>query len=406
MSKDVRDGIGARVASFRKLAGYTQSEFAEYANISLGGIRKVERGERLPTHGWLAAAARVLQVTVEDLTGQPYRGQEPADERVHAPIAAIRAVARSYDIPPDWATRPRPLSEIARDVQRAAHYRAGAHYTKLGQVLPALLEELTAAVHHHTGKPKREAARLLSSAYYMAHSLTYRLGYPDLAAQLDDRLRWAADLSGDPLTVALAQWSRAGGFQTAREYGKGLRLLADARDELDDVGLVSPAAVTLMGSLRLREATLASRARDEAATQEHFEAAALLADRVPDGADRVHYHLTFGPTNVAVHDVAAQVELRRPEEAAKKARLLHIPPALPRTRAGHHHIDAARAFLAAGDRDDALASLQQARQVAPQQTRYHPMARETARLLAKEYRTVTNDVRSLLHWMTSAPLSS
>ncbi|MDT3398291.1 helix-turn-helix transcriptional regulator [Streptomyces sp. B1866] len=398
------ESSGARIASYRKLAGYTQREFAEHAHLSLGSVRKVERGERLPTYGFLHTAARTLAVSVEELTGQPYRGQCRADERVHAPVAAIRTVARAYDLPSACRTGSRPLEEIAADVGAATRHRAAARYTRLGLALPALLEELTAAVHRLDGEEKRRAAKLLASCYYMAHCLAYRLGYADLASLLEDRQRWAAELSGDALSVALARWSRAGGFQAAREYGAGLRLLADARNELaEQVGAApSPTAVTLLGSLRLREVTLASRARNEQATAHHLEQAERLAGQVHGGADRVHYHLTFGPVNTAVHEVAAQVELRHPEIAAGKARALRLPPSLPRTRRGHHHIDAARAFLAAGDREAALAALQQAREVAPQQTRYHPMAREAVRVLAGQYRKVGQDVRALAAWMGSA----
>ncbi|MER5973042.1 helix-turn-helix transcriptional regulator [Streptomyces sp. NPDC002055] len=403
MPNHADESIGARIASYRNLAGYTQREFAEHSHLSLGNIRKVERGERLPTHGFLATVARTLAVSVEELTGQPYRGQQPSDEKAHAPIAAIRAVVRAFDLPPEWRTTPRPLADIAGDLEDATRHRAAARYTRLGRALPELLEELTAAVHLLEGDKKLQAAKMLASAYYMAHCLAYRLGYADLAGQLDDRQRWAAGISADPLTVALAQWSRAGGFQAAREYGAGLRLLDHARDQLsEEAGTSSSSVVTLLGSLRLREATLASRARDVQATEHHLAEASRLAVRIPDQTDRVHYHLTFGPANVAVHDIAAQVELKNADEAAKRASALRLPPSLPPTRRGHHHIDAARAFLAVGDRGKALTALQDARHVAPQQTRYHPMAREAVRLLAQQYRRVGQDVRTLAAWMGQA----
>ncbi|MDP9609917.1 hypothetical protein [Streptomyces demainii] len=37
--------------------------------------------------------------------------------------------------------------------------------------------------------------------------------------------------------------------------------------------------------------------------------------------------------------------------------------------------------------------------MAPQQTRYHPMAREAVRLLAQQYRRVGQEVRTLAAWM-------
>ncbi|MBE1876702.1 helix-turn-helix domain-containing protein [Myceligenerans pegani] len=404
MTGDGQEAVGSRIATYRKLAGYTQREFSDHAHLSLGAIRKVEQGERLPTYGFLNTAARTLAVSVEELTGQPYRGRERADARVHAPIAAIRAIARTYDLPPEWRTAPRPLNLIARDVDQATTYRAAARYTALGEMLPALLEELTACVHQLDGKARRRAARLLASGYYMAYSLASRLGYVDLASLLEDRLQWASGMADDPLSVGLAQWTRANGFQIAKDYDAGLRLLERAYDQLQaDVGdTPSGPAVTLLGSIRLRQVTQASRARDEDATLHHLAEARRLAELVPDGVDRVHYHLTFGPVNTTVHEIAAQIELKHADIAAERARTLQLPASMPRTRRGHHLIDAARAFIAVGDRDAALDALQQARTVAPQQTRYHPMAREAVRVLASHNRKVGEDVRALAAWMGSA----
>jgi transcriptional regulator with XRE-family HTH domain len=393
------DRIGARIASYRKLSNLTQREFADLSHLSLGGVRKVERGERLPTHGFLIAAARVLNISVQELSGQPFRGDRHEDERVHAPIAGIRAAARHYDLPGDWFTRPRPLHELARDIKEAAEHRAAAHYTLLGGVLPGLMEELTAAVHTHEDREQRYAARLLSSAYYMAHSLSYRLGYPDLTSQLEDRLRWSARLTDDPLMMALAEWTRSYSYDAAGEYHAGLRLLTAARDQLREaVREDTPQLVTVLGSFHLRESTFSALAQDEDTTEHHIAAAGRLAEGVTTG-DRRFYHLTFGPANVGVHAVAAQVEMKRPETAVKAARRLRLPGGMARTRQGHHHVAVARAFLDLDRRDEALHSLQRARKAAPEQTRYHPMARETARALTTKYRRTTEELRTLTTWL-------
>ncbi|WP_427884675.1 helix-turn-helix domain-containing protein [Kribbella sp. GL6] len=396
--------VGSRIARYRNLAGYTQREFADHSHLSLGSIRKVEQGERLPTYGFLNTAARTLAVTVEQLTGQPYPSRQRADARVHAPIAAIRSIARAYDLPPEWRPLPRSLDAIARDVDQATNYRAAARYTALGEMLPALLEELTASVHQLDGIARRRAARLLASCYYMAYCLAARLGYLDLASILEERLQWASTQANDPLSIGLAQWTRANGFQVAKDYNTGLRLLEQSYDQLwDAVGSgPSSAAVTLLGSIRLRQVTQASRARDEDATAHHLGEARRLAERISGGVDGVHYHLTFGPVNTAVHDIAAQIELKHVDVAAERARALHLPSSMPRTRRGHHLIDATRAFIAIGDHSAALVALQQARTVAPQQTRYHPMAREAVHVLASHHRRASEEVRALAAWIASA----
>lgn len=398
------ESVGSRIAMFRNLAGYTQREFADHSHLSLGAIRKVEQGERLPTYGFLNTAARTLAVSVEQLNGQPYPSRERADARVHAPIAAVREIARAYDLPPEWRPAPRPLDVIAREVDQATRYRAAARYTALGEMLPALLEELTACVHHLDGKARHRAARLLASCYYMAYCLAARLGYVDLASILEERLQWASSLADDPLSIGLSQWTRANGFQVAKDYDTGLRLLERSYDQLWDAvrSDASGPAVTLLGSIRLRQVTQASRARDEDATAHYFHEARRLAERVPGGVDLVHYHLTFGPVNTTVHDIAAQIELKHVDIAAERARALHLPASMPRTRRGHHLIDATRAFIAIGDHDASLTALQKARAVAPQQTRYHPMAREAMHVLAGHRRKANEEVRALAAWFGSA----
>ncbi|MGW6196970.1 helix-turn-helix domain-containing protein [Kribbella sp. NPDC055110] len=328
---EAEETVGSRIARCRKLAGYTQREFADHSHLSLGAIRKVEQGERLPTYGFLNTAARTLAVSVEQLTGQPYPSRERADARVHAPIAAIRGIARAYDLPPEWRPAPRSVDAIAREVDQATNYRAAARYTALGEMLPALLEELTACVHQLDGQARRRAARLLASCYYMAYCLASRLGYLDLASILEERLQWASTLADDPLSIGLSQWTRANGFQIAKDYNTGLRLLEQSYDQLQDAVGSDPsgAAITLLGSIRLRQVTQASRARDEDATAHHLDEARHLAEHVPDGVDLVHYHLTFGPVNTSVHDIAAQIELKHVDVAAERARRSTYPHRCP-----------------------------------------------------------------------------
>lgn len=398
MPGDADAHIGARIASHRKLAGFTQRELAEHAHLSLGAIRKIERGERVPTHGVLTAVARALHVTVEDLTGQPYR-QEPQDERVHAPITAVRAALRHWDLPADWYERPRPIPELRGVLATATEYRLGGKLTRLGGALPSLLEELTAAVHLHEGAEKRQAARMLTLAYDLTHTLTYRLGYPDLRGQVEDRLRWSASLAEDPLLIALAEYKRAEAFKSANEYEAGLRVLAAARDRLCEESLArTPQYVTMLGGMRLREVTMASRARDAEATDHHLGKAAELLTHLPSQEDRRQHCLVFGRGNLAIHEIQAQLELHRIGDADAVIRSTRLPKTVPPTRESAWHINAARVHIASDRREQALKHLQKARKAAPQVTRYKPMARDAALLLMLKYRRTTEEVRALSSW--------
>jgi hypothetical protein len=104
--------------------------------------------------------------------------------------------------------------------------------------------------------------------------------------------------------------------------------------------------------------------------------------REPDGQGRNDYGLAFGPSNVAQHEIAVAVELEDGGEAVRRAARIRLPNTVPPVRRGHHYIDLARGYVMAGDLKGGLRCLQAARRVAPQQTRHHPMVRETVLSIA------------------------
>lgn len=337
-----------------------------------------------------------LRVPVERLSGQPYT-ETRRDARVHRDVDALRTVLRCYDLPDDLT--PRPLAELAAEVRTLAGLRAAADYRKLAAGLPALLGELTAAAHHLPNTDRAQVNVLLVAALHAAHTLTHRLGYPDLAESIEHKLTTAADRTSDPLAGGLALWARAQSFQSAGDYAHGLRLMDTARTALDDtLREPSPQALVVYGSLHLRSVTLASRAGDAQLADAHLSAARELADRLGTG-DQVSYGLTFGPANTTTHEVAAHVELGDGAAAITAAAQWRPSRATPKTRRGHHHIDLARARLLHGDRDGALTELQHAKRVAPQQTRFHPMVRETTAVLISLHRRANPDLVSYAGWL-------
>lgn len=70
-----------------------------------------------------------------------------------------------------------------------------------------------------------------------------------------------------------------------------------------------------------------------------------------------------------------------------------------RSRRGHHHIDMAAAWLLHGDRDRAFEQLHQAREVTPQQTRYHPQVREIVGAIAEADRRRTDSLSGFARWV-------
>jgi transcriptional regulator with XRE-family HTH domain len=395
-------GIGDRIAAARKHASLSQVDFAPRAHVSLSLLRKVEQGQRAATPAMVAACASALNIEVGQLTGQPYDQDGRQRDPVHALLPELRRALAYWDLSPNVDVPPRSWEALAADTQNAATMRRAAQHTSLAEVLPPLLLETTAAAHANPGTAAERYYELLVIQLFAAHSVTNKTGYSDLSTVVEDRITWAAERCGDPLMGALAAWARTTSMLTAGAYDIGQRLLDRVQD--DHLGGGSAAALAMAGPLHLRSAILAARAQQSDIARDHLAEATHIAAHLGNSdVDGGWHQLSFGPSNTAVHDVAVSVELGDGGAAVSRARTLQLPADMPKIRAGHHFVDLARAQLWIGDRDGALDSLTTARQLAPQQTRHHPMTREVAGVLVRLHRRSNEPLTRLVGWLGVEP---
>src|SRR5450755_2842639 len=352
------DRIGARIAVIRKMRGWTARELAQRAHVSYSLLAKVESGAAPASPALIGAVARALRVDVPRVTGQPYEDSRGQAGRLHAAIAPIRRSVDTFDLPDD-SVIPRSFDELAADVRRISALGQAAKYVQIGAELPGLLDELGAAVHAAREDDRPPLFGLLAEAYSGAAAIANLLGYLDLRGQVVDRIRWASELCGDPLRVQRVRWQRTASLMAVGAYDQALALMEQVR------------------------ADRAARTHGPGYAQEawaYVDAARLVADHM--AADRNDYGLAFGPSNVAQHEVAVAVELEDGEEAVRRSRRVRLGLSVPAVRRGHHYIDLARGYVMAGDQAGGLRCLEQARRIAPQQTRHHPMVRETVLSIA------------------------
>jgi transcriptional regulator with XRE-family HTH domain len=386
------DTIGRRIARARKLRGFTQEQLAVRVPCSKSLIAQVERGHKPATQSFIAAAANVLNVEVTELTGQPYRGRTPATDRIHASISEIRNALAYWDVPPELDMPPRPLDGLTTDVERAGDLRMEASYAQLGAMLPELIKHLTVHVHTLTGQDQARAFGLLAEVYTAVDSMAYKLGYMDLFTLAVERMAWAADQSDDPLLRPVAAMRRSSVFLATGGWDGGIVLLTRAGREIDR-SAGDDATLSVSGTVHLRSAILAARAGRTQAAWDSIGEAAEVSGRL--GHDTRDYGLLFGPTNTAIHGVAVAVELGDADEAVRRGEHLDLPADLPRERSSHHFIDLGRAWLWEGKRDKALACITTAERLAPQRTRYHPMARQVVTQLMDDKRQLPEPLRGL-----------
>src|SRR5690606_27509218 len=110
--------------------------------------------------------------------------------------------------------------------------------------------------------------------------------------------------------------------------------------------------LSVYGTVHLRAAILAARGGHPGVAWDHLAEAGQVAARVR--RDTGDYGLLFGPSNTAIHEVAAAVELGDADEAIRRGADLALPASLSAERTSHHYIDLSRAWLWQGKWDKAL----------------------------------------------------
>ncbi|WDZ91198.1 helix-turn-helix domain-containing protein [Nocardiopsis sp. HUAS JQ3] len=389
--------VGKRVARARKRRGLTQLGLAQRTSYSRSHIAQVEAGHKVATASFIAAVAEAVQVDQTELYGQPFRGETPRGDRVHAPIPDIRRVMTFVDVPPDLEGPPRDLDRLAQELRRADGHRHRSRHSQLGALLPALLEELTWHAYE-TETPRAWA--LLNRAHTTAASLTRRLGYTDLTSVIMERAAVSARMSQDPNLPPLMSHRRALVMMSVSAWGPALKLLRRSASQVDHD---RPDAVEVYGSLHLRAAVVAARAGDAATAQDHYAQAVETSERA--GSPSLDRHGTdFDPGNLAIHRAALAVELRDYDEALKADRAIKprlLASVAPERRA-HHLIDMTRVHVEQNELDRALRRLLAAERAAPQMVRYHPAARSVATHMQDRHRVLSEDLRGLLARMRLA----
>src|SRR3954463_12833202 len=88
---DDSDGVGPRIRRFRRARGLSLDQAAGLATVSKSYLSRLERGERsVDSRALLLRIAGALEVSVADLTGQPYVPRDRQHADAHRGVTGIR----------------------------------------------------------------------------------------------------------------------------------------------------------------------------------------------------------------------------------------------------------------------------------------------------------------------------
>ncbi|MER5973004.1 helix-turn-helix transcriptional regulator [Streptomyces sp. NPDC002055] len=401
---------GQRIRTTRHMRQLSAQQLADRVHVSSNYLLKIESGARRASRRILLDLARALHVGIEVLDGLPDYGEAEGQERAQTIIPDLRRVLLTYDSPDDLDVTPRALPVLTAEVDQVSALRRDAAYAEMGPLLPSLVTELTHVALGATGRDQRRAYWDLARVYRAVNSLAHKLGHHDLSNTALDRVRWAADRSGDPLMQVTAGYLVAGAMLRQGAMDGARRKLLGLRAELGRLqseGCYTASALAVDGGLLLKLAIVEARAGDHAAVRTLLDETREVA-RMAGDLDVLEYETSFGPTNIRIHEVAALLEIGATEEALARVgewgrdegRGLWTPPAgTVGERASHHWIDLAAVQLAEGDRHGSFASLQEARRIAPGHTRFRPQARETVATLVRLDRHSEESLAGMARWM-------
>ncbi|MEU9126459.1 helix-turn-helix transcriptional regulator [Streptomyces sp. NPDC048506] len=382
-------GAGPRIAYERRIAGLTQHALAERADVALGTIRKIERGERGVSDAVLDAVGEALDIDPARLL--PNR--ERPDDRVHHAMPELSAVLAAYEEPDDGLCRELPALREA--VAAVVAHRLSAQYARISRAAPGLLAELCRALNTAASGERAEVAKLLVDACRATDAVAFKRGAKDLSARLLDLMRWAAARADDPIVNATVAYVRAELHFGARTHAVGLRALERALDRAPCAD--SSEVLAARGALHMRAAVLAGRAGDGSAAESHLDDARALGDRVREA---VYQGTAFGPDSVRVHKVSVAVSLGDDHlgRALRLAREWKPPQVLPVERRSGFYIELGRAQLWAGRPDAAFESLKVARRIAPQHAREHRWVKEDVATLRRLKRADAETLSNFAEW--------
>lgn len=380
--------VGERIRYWRKRrGGMTQAVLAGLAGISQPYLSQIEGGTRvIDKRSTLVSIARVLQVTVADLVGEPGDPADPMAADVDAVVPAVWTAL--VEVEEGVRRRPdRTPEQLAATVTHLSDLRVRGDYPAMARLLPGLLPEAAA----HGGVALAQVAG-------EASSVLRNLGHRHLAL-LAARLAVAgAHDAGDPAWIGAARFWHT--IALPVEMAEISRRVAD-RALVDLQGVAGrPDARRMLGQLHLSAALMCAADGREDDARAHLTEADREAATLDDPGDGLGFSgLGFGPTNVGLWRMTVAVEMGEDGKVIELSRT--VRPDVLRDAGRHlsYWTSLGRALAHSGRADRAAeVAFIRAEHAAPHMFAHSPLVNQAVLALvrrARRRRAISDDLRTV-----------
>lgn len=387
-SGERRQEVARRVEYWRRRRGLTRKIFADRMGRSLSWARKISNGDRqLDRLSVLEQIAGVLDVPLAVLV-EADDAERVAQCPDQAEVAALATALQRYDgiIADGPATGSPNLNRLRRRVQYGWSSFQASDYSALGTALPDLLVSLQQAGRVSTGVERDQATELLIQAYQLAAEAGFKLGRADLGWLAADRALILAERFGNLTLIGASARRVAHALMASGNAPSAIALVQSTAVRLNfGLGDASPAYLSAYGMLFLKGSIAAAQSSKAGLARDLHAEARQVAVRL--GPNPNVQWSNFGTANVAVHRVSALADLHEGGRVVEEAR--QIDPVelntLARERRANHFLDIARGYSQWGKREQAVSVLLDADQLAPQEVRCRPVARQLITELVRSY---------------------
>lgn len=377
--------LGERVAELRHEAGLDQRGLAEIIKRSMSWVSQVERGEiSVGDVGMLQRLAAALGVPSRELV-ELVLGDEAGDEERQRPYVEVLRLALAGHPNPaavlGMVSRRRSepdLDRLSDDLQKAWTLVHASTFEELGPLLAKVLAGLEAVSRESTDKVETQRAlALLADAYQVAAAMLVKVGDAGGGWIAADRAISAGERCGDRRLVMAGQVRMAHTFVGSGENDLAIHVLRQATGMAGQLKPdTDPPLLSLTGAGALLLAVLEARKSESGEAHRHLKVAQRLARHL--GEDRNDYGTEFGPTNVALHEVAVEVELGNAAAALELASKIDARGLSPERQA-RYLVDVARAHVQRRAAPAAVAALTEAETIAPKEIADSRLVRQVIR---------------------------
>lgn len=382
MDEQARE-IGRRVRYWRERRHLDRQTFADRVGRSTSWLDKIESGERaLVRLPMIERVAEVLSIEPEVLTDTAAADRAETCVDV-SEVQAIRTALSAYPALGGVTTEGlRPLATVLRQAEYLDLAWTTSRFTVVARHLPALIGEAQCHVLTAKGADQLDAHRTLVTTYRLASSMLLKFEANHIAWLAADRAMHTAISTDDTWSLARATRSVARAMTASDQRTEAVTALLAMTDRMrPELTQDADNLLALFGMLFLAASITAAESEDTGmALAMHKEATAAAERLRPSHAT---HNTFFGPTNVAIHRVAALVRLHESGPALEFART--IDPArvarLSPERKVNFLLDLVEAHASTADYPQAVRLLGQAEQTAPEEVHCRPLAHGLLRSL-------------------------